>query len=233
MDAPAPQRAAHRSQPALAAVLAAAAIGLALTGCGAGTAGSTVRGSGVAATQTRTVAGFTGIDLAGSNKVEVVAGGRQSVVVHADSNLIGHVTTRVVAGTLVIGDRGSFTTRSPMSVQVSVPSLTAVTLSGDGMISVSGIRAQRLTVTVPGSGALYASGTTAHLEVTLAGEGQAQLTGLVADDVHAVVSGSGLIQVTARTSLNAAIPGTGSIIYSGNPPQVSTSVTGTGAVTAG
>jgi Putative auto-transporter adhesin, head GIN domain len=53
-------------------------------------------------------------------------------VVHADSNLINHVTTSVVAGTLVIGDTGRFTARGPMSVDVSVPSLTALSLSGSG-----------------------------------------------------------------------------------------------------
>ena len=62
-----------------------------------------------------------------------------------------------------------------MSVEVSVPSLAAVKLSGNGMISVSGIKAQRLTVTLPGSGALDASGTAAQLDVTLSGDGQAQL----------------------------------------------------------
>ena len=51
--------------------------------------------------------------------------------------------------------------------------------------------------------------------------------------MHAVVTGSGLIQVTATASLDAAVPGDGAIIYSGNPPQVTTSVTGTGAVTRG
>jgi len=75
------------------------------------------------------VAGFTGLDLAGSNNVTVIVGGPQSVVVRADSNLINHVTTGVVAGTLVIGDTGSFTTRTPMSVEVTVPSLTALNLS--------------------------------------------------------------------------------------------------------
>jgi putative autotransporter adhesin-like protein len=81
------------------------------------------RGSGVAATQTRALAGFSGLDLAGSSTVTVVVGGEQSVVVHADDNLLGHVTTRVDAGTLVIGSSGSFTTKSPMSVEVSAPSL--------------------------------------------------------------------------------------------------------------
>jgi len=51
--------------------------------------------------------------------------------------------------------------------------------------------------------------------------------------VHALLTGSGLIQVTATTSLDAAVPGTGAIIYGGNPPQVSTSVTGTGTIMRG
>lgn len=226
-------QAAHRTLLAFIAVLALAATGVALTGCSGGSSSSGVQGSGTAATQTRTVARFSSLDLAGTNKVTVVVGGQQSVVVHADSNLIGRVTTSVVAGTLIIDDTGSFTAISPMSVEVSVPSLAALKLSGTGMISVSGIKAQRLTVTVSGTGALYASGTTTQLDVTLGGDGQAQLNNLVADNVHAVVSGSGLIQVNATASLDAAVPGEGTILYSGNPPQVTTSITGTGAVTRG
>jgi len=55
----------------------------------------------------------------------------------------------------------------------------------------------------------------------------------IARDVHAVVSGSGRILVRATNSLDAAVPGSGAIIYSGNPAHVTTSITGNGAVTAG
>ena len=235
----APDRSGHAArhrQPIVIAVLIVV-LALAVTGVAVlvqgGSSNSGVQGSGVAVTQTRAVARFTGLDLAGSNNVTVIVGGPQSVVVHADSNLVNHVTTGVVAGTLVIGDTGGFTTRSPMSVDVSVPSLTALNLSGDGQISVAGINAAQLTVTVSGSGLLSAAGTVTRLDVTLSGDGQAQLSQLTASEVHAVVSGSGLIQVTATTSLDAAVPGSGAIIYSGNPPQVTTSITGTGTVTRG
>jgi Putative auto-transporter adhesin, head GIN domain len=227
------RRTADHSQPimiaVLIAVLAVVAIGIALLVHGGSSTGA--QGSGTAVTQTRTVAGFSRLDLAGSNNVTVIVGGPQSVVVHADSNLINHVTTRVAAGSLIIGDTGGFTARSPMSVDVRVPSLTALTLSGDGQISVTGISTPQLTVTVSGSGLLSAAGTATRLDVTLSGAGQAQLSQLAARDVHAVVTGSGLIQVTATTSLDAAVPGTGAIMYTGNPSQVSTSVTGTGTVT--
>ena len=152
---------------------------------------------------------------------------------HADSNLINHVTTDVVAGTLVIGDTGSFTASGPMSVDVSVPSLTSLSLSGSGQISATGISAPQLTVTISGSGLVSAAGTATRLDVTINGDGTASSADFTARDVHAVVSGAGLIQVTATTSLDAAVLGSGTIIYSGNPPQVTTSVTGSGAVTRG
>jgi hypothetical protein len=227
----------RRSQLVLIAATAAALIVAAMVAAllvhGGGSAGSGVQGSGIAATQTRTVARFSSLDLAGSNEVTVVVGARQSVVVHADSNLISHVTTQVVAGTLVVADTGSFTTRTPMSAEVSVPSLTALNLSGSGQLSVTGIKADRLTVTVSGSGMLSAAGTATRLDVSLSGDGLAQLSRLTASEVRAVVSGSGLIQVTATTSLDAEVPGTGAIVYGGNPAQVTTSVTGIGTVARG
>lgn len=216
---------------ALVAVLVLAAAVVALLARGR-PSGSGVQGSGVAATQSRVLGTFSSLDLAGSNDITVAVGGRQSVVVHADSNLLRYVTTRVVAGTLVIGTTGSFTTKSPMSVEISVPSLAAVTLSGSGEISVTGIDAPRLTVMLPGSGALYAAGTVTKLDVTLGGSGLAQLDNLAARDVHAAIGGSGLIRVTATASLNAAVTGSGAIIYSGNP-RLTSSVTGSGAVTRG
>jgi hypothetical protein len=142
------------------------------------------------------------------------------VVVHADSNLLGDVTTRVVSGTLMIGTAGNFTAHSPMSVDVSVPALTALHLSGSGLMSVTGIKAPALTVTLSGSGILTATGTATKLDVTLDGSGKAQLNQLTASDAHAALPGSGVIQVTATTSLDAAIPGSSVIFYGGNPPQV-------------
>lgn len=231
----APQRSGHQAPRSRAILIVTVVAVMILAGLGMAVAllGRGARSSGpgvVAASQTRALPAFSSLDLAGSNDVTVLVGSPQSVVVHADSNLISNVTTSVVGGTLVIGDTGSFTTRSPMNVDVSVPSLTALTLSGDGQLSVTGISAPRLTVSIPGSGLLSASGTATRLDVTLDGDGQAQLSRLTAGDVHAVLAGSGLIQVSATTSLGAAVPGSGMIMYSGNPPHVTTSVTGSGTV---
>lgn len=45
------------------------------------------------------------------------------------------------------------------------------------------------------------------------------------------MSGSGTIFVTATKSLDGAVPGSGAIVYEGNPQDVTKSVTGSGAIT--
>jgi Putative auto-transporter adhesin, head GIN domain len=193
---------------------------------------STTQGSGVLATQARDVAAFKRVDLAGSNNVAIRVGGKQSVVVRADDNLLDRVTTEVQSGRLVIANApGRLTTKSPMSVEVQVPMLDALTLSGSGNIVVGGIEAGKLKVTLPGSGTLTGSGSATRLDVTVSGSGTVLFTGLVANDVRAVVTGSGSILVTATKTLDASVSGSGAILYAGTPEDVTTSVTGTGAIT--
>ena len=193
---------------------------------------SATQGSGVSAIQARDVAAFHGIDLAGSNNVVIRVGAKQSVVVKADDNLLDRVTTDVQSGELVIGNTpGSFTTNSPMSVEVGVPSLDAVTLSGSGNIVVTGVDATSFDVSLPGSGTLTGDGTATRLDVTVSGSGMVQLTRLVATEARADVSGSGSIFLTATKSLDASVSGSGAIIYTGSPQDVTRNVTGSGAIT--
>ena len=115
------------------------------------------------------MAAFSSVELAGSNNVVIHVGEKQSVVVRADDNLVDSVTTEVQSGQLVIANTpGSFTTNSPMSVEINAPTLNAFTLSGSGNIVVSGIEAESLKVTLPGSGTLTGSGTATRLDVTVA-----------------------------------------------------------------
>jgi hypothetical protein len=198
---------------------------------GGGTSSSgVVRGSGAAATDTRAVPAFGAVDLTGANAVVVSVGVDRSVTVHGDGNLLPYVSTEVRAGTLEIGQTREFSTSAPMSVEVGVPSLDAVTLSGSGTLTVSGVRADRFTVRVTGSGVVTVTGAATTLEATLSGTGDVRLGDLVAQDVTATVSGSGRMEVNATRSLDATVAGVGSIVYGGHPAQVKTTVTGTGSI---
>ena len=208
-----PRRGAWPLVVAAAAVVAVALAAIAvITGVDRITSSSsrTVRGSGHAATERRTVPPFTAVDLAGTNAVVVGVGSPRSVAVTADDNLLDHVTTTVRSGRLVIDDAGSFTTRARMRVVVSVPSLDAVELSGTGSVTVRGA-------------------TTSPLAVNLSGTGRLDLHDLAAHDVTVVLGGTGDVRVHATGTLDATLTGTGSIRYSGHP-TVRTRTTGTGSI---
>jgi Putative auto-transporter adhesin, head GIN domain len=234
-----PERDVHRSRWVIAAIVAFLLGGLTVatlyeSHVFESSSTSSTQGSGVPVTQSRDVPSFTSVELAGNNNVVVRIGKEQSLVVKADDNLIDRVTTKVRSGTLIVGNtRGSFSTKSPMRVDITVPSLDALTLAGNGNIVVDGLRAESLKVDLPGNGTLTGNGTATRLDVTVSGSGVARFTELVANDVQAAVSGSGSIFTTATKSLDASVSGSGAIFYAGDPQDVTRSVTGSGVITGG
>jgi hypothetical protein len=114
-----------------------------------------------------------------------------------------------------------------------MPSLDRLRLQVDGNISVTGINSRKLTVALPGTGSIDATGTTTKLDATISGEGTALLRQLIARDAKAVLSGDGSIMLAATHRLTARVSGSGTVLYSGDPPHVTQRVTGSGTIIAG
>jgi hypothetical protein len=187
-------------------------------------------GSGVPASETRDVEPFTAVDLTGASNLVVRVGDELSVVVHADDNIVPLVSTEVRDGALVVATDDGFTTVNEVRVDVTVPTLDGMRLTGSGVVAVEGIQGKELDVLLSGSGALSASGTVDVLTATVSGAGSARLADLRAGAVDALVSGTGLLEVYASDSLDAAVTGTGVILFGGHPASVERSVAGTGAI---
>jgi Putative auto-transporter adhesin, head GIN domain len=217
----------------LAALAAAAGTGVVLSARhDGGSSARSVQGSGVPATQARHVGAFTAVDLAGSTSVTVRVGGSRAVVVRADDNLVRLVRTEVRNGELVIANRGSFTTKTPMTVSVTVPTLDRAMLAGSGALYVSGVRAERFSASLAGVGVFVATGRVGLLEARVSGTGNLRLERLAARDADVSIAGTGQIDVRVKGTLRAAVDGSGAIVYSGNPRVVSRSITGTGTIVA-
>jgi hypothetical protein len=205
-----------------------------LAGLAFGVSRAVDSGSPTVVSQTRAVAAFNAVELAGANVVTVHIGTPQSVTVRARKDEVDLVTTDVQGRTLVIANVPTqHATKGPMSVSVTVPSLASVSIPGSGVVNMTGIHAASLTVTLGGSGVVDASGTATRLNVSVPGSGYVDLGGLMSRDVQAAVSGSGQIVVTATRSLDASVSGSGVIRYSGDPAQLTKSVTGSGAIIGG
>jgi len=192
---------------------------------------SGISGSGIPAVEARHVTGFREVELRGSVQVTVRAGAPRAIVVHADDNLVRLVRTTVVGDRLVVATKDvSFESESPMVVVVHVPVLAALVLSGSGILAADDVSAPKLVVVLSGSGVLRAGGRAQRLEATLSGSGDAQLAALTSARARALVSGSGRIVLVATDALDAAVTGSGAILYGGSPAELRTSVTGSGAV---
>ena len=216
----------------LVAVISVVAIGLiAAREWGSNSSSGVVVGSGTPASETRGVPAFATVELAGANDVVIRVGGKQSVVVSGDDNLLALVTTEVRDGALVIGADRSFQTVTPMTVEVTTAALDGATLAGTGEMNVVGVEGALFTARLSGSGVLRASGTVDRVDAELAGSGDLKLQYLVARDATAVVSGAGRLQVWATETLDASLSGTGEILYVGDPATVTKSLTGTGVIT--
>jgi hypothetical protein len=215
----------------LALLLAAVALTWALTRDEAETV--VADGSGVAVTETRELEPFTAVELSGASAVTIGVGGEQRVVVRADDNLVATITTEVADGVLVIDQTGSFDVVTPMTVEITVPSLDGVRLNGSGTITVDGHDLGDLAIALPGAGSIVGAGSVTTLDVHLAGAGDIDLGNLVARDATVALSGSGTVLVQVTGVLEADVSGAGTITYTGEPERVDSRIGGTGSVTEG
>jgi len=216
-------------RPLLAPIALGAAA--AAAGCGMGTHEQKT-GSGVEASESRQVGSFDRILLSGQGTVVVTVGGAQAVTVRADDNLLADVETDVDDGQLEIGQPGNvqLDPKVGITVEITVPRLEAVDLSGSGGIRVEGVHGDLFRTEVSGAGNVHATGGVGRVEAELSGSGEIRLAELKARQASAELPGSGTIQVHATDSLTASISGSGQIIYAGNPSDVERDVSGAGVI---
>lgn len=210
-------------------------------------------GSGTLTTETRDVSGFTKIDLRTAANVELTVSDVETVTVTADDNLQSLVTTTVENGWLLIDtpDNQNYRPSRPIVVEITIPVLSEITLSGAGDMTASGVDTDSLIVNLSGAGDINITGLeAASLAANISGAGDLSLTGSVNEQVVTIsgagnyqafelsstsavitVSGAGSASVSATGTLDARISGAGNITYSGSP-TVTQNITGAGSISA-
>ncbi len=192
----------------------------------------TVTGSGQFTRETRPVSDFTGVDLRAVGEVTIKMGKLESAVVEADDNILPLLKTELVGSQLIIGKRDNtkIRTGNPIRFIITMTRLENVSISGTGDIKINGLNSDLVTFDLPGTGSITAHGKVKTLNVSLPGTGTIDCDGLESDTVVADLNGAGEITVSARHSLQAAIAGVGSIKYSGDPTNITRTVTGHGNI---
>jgi hypothetical protein len=192
-------------------------------------------GSGVEASEERDLDAFSKISLEGEADVAVAIGEPQTVTVRGDDNLLADVETEVDGDTLQISHPTNVDPEPQvgLTVEITVPELEEVEVSGAGDVTAAGLRDGDLVVEVSGAGDIEATGEVDRVEAEVSGAGDVQLGELVAREAVAEVSGAGDIHVHATESFSGEVSGAGDITYTGDPPEVQTDVSGVGDINPG
>lgn len=214
---------------------------LALAACGFTADAQEGARAGATTQRSYEVGAFEGVALAGSQDVIVTVGGPVSVRAEGDAEAIEKMEVKVENGTLKIGNRNrsglSFDMgrRAPVTVYVTVPSLSsaavagsgdmridkvsgdrfAAALAGSGDLEIAALAVQQANFSVAGSGDIRASGTAASIDASIAGSGDIDVSALAARQAKAAIVGSGNISAQASQTAQVSVMGSGNVRMAG------------------
>lgn len=208
---------------------------------GACTMGEASESDGRPGTRDFQVGAFDKVSLLGSPNVVVTVGGAPSVRAEGDGKLLEKLEVKVENGILRIGyEKGKWSLgwrkdRGPVTVHVSVPSLTgaevagsgdmkidkveggdfAGEIAGSGEIQLASLRARNARFAIAGSGGVTASGMAESADISIAGSGDVRASGLQVKRSKVSIAGSGNVETQATESANIDIMGSGDVVVTG------------------
>lgn len=199
------------------------------------------------------VSNFDRIRVQGPFEVRLVAGKAPSGVAVADVRTLDQLALDVEGTTLIVRLNGQGWGETPRSARTTAPVITLTTpmlrsalVNAGGRLRVTTMKAQRVDLTVNGSGSIDARGIdTDQLVATVIGTGdigvagrasRAQLldngsgritgTDLQVNDLTVRLDGPGEIRAAARYTAKVTTTGLGKVTVDGNPSCTVTAIAG-------
>lgn len=212
-----------------------------------------VTGTGSSVTETRSISGFSALELNMPADVRWVQDSGYRVEISAQSNVLHVVESSVNGRTLTFQWRPFTVVRRHLPVKITIhsPALNHARVNGSGTIQLGHIRdAGALELYINGSGSIRADEVNApslicgisgsgniSLQQGACGSGDYRISGsgsVWAADVitrhsEADISGSGHIELQAEETLHADISGSGDVRYKGKPVVIQR-ISGSGKV---
>lgn len=188
-----------------------------------------VAGSGNRLKEKRTVANFTSLSTEGAYEIEFVAQAPLSLEIEGDDNILPLITTEVSNGVLHIKSKQSFSTRKPITLKISAPSLEGISASGAGRIDITGLKNEKFGMDVNGAPTVKVSGETKTLNLEANGAATIDTHKLRADTAKVESNGASKVEVYAVNELELDVNGPSRVTYHGDP-HVKKSVSGPGTV---
>lgn len=156
-----------------------------------------------AATRTVSVGSFERIRIDGPFDVRVETGRSPGATISGDGRGTEDVDVRITGATLIVGKglngwgEQAGQRKGPVLVTLTTPTLVSAVVVGGGRVTISGMKAMRVDLSVSGAGSLsLAKADTDQLNATVIGTGQMTIGGRAAR-ARLATSGPGVIDASA------------------------------------
>ncbi|MBS3914465.1 MAG: DUF2807 domain-containing protein [Bacteroidetes bacterium] len=175
-----------------------------------------IRGEGPAVTESRSISGFTKVDMQGDAEITIVEDTGFSVILDGQQNIIDNLRLNVDGEILVIRQRHCVRHKSNLNIRIHMPSVREIILNGSSNIHVFKTNNNNLPTSkyaINGSG-----------NITVNGD-------ILATNLYANINGSGKLDLNAKVmwcSFN--INGSGKIICEGSTNSADNFITGSGKI---
>lgn len=174
-------------------------------------------------TESRPIAAFESISLAIPADVSYRVADTVSLKITAPSVLLPSISSTVKNGELALsmGNPGSAQNhkKSEIRIEISSPSLRAISLVSSGDLVASGLRGGELGLVLAGSGDVKLAGEVESFTINLSGSGDIDAAKLKAKKLNIDLFGSGDIAAFASQSARVHVMGAGDVTVAGNPPE--------------
>lgn len=209
-----------------------------------------IHGNGDVVEEVRQIELFEKLIINGPFQVTVEASDSNELTISGESNILPHISTDVIDGTLYLDPSYHETlyVNEPLIVSIPAKVLNEIEMNGYGEVTAPAFESEDLHIHLRGGGIINSGVNAEKLFLVLSGSGEINLTG-VATDSEMFLEGTGELNafetelqtldirifgavdanVNVAVELDVEIEGSGDVIYMGDP-DVDSNLYGSGTV---
>jgi hypothetical protein len=211
-----------------------------------------IKGNGNIITQSRSVSGFSSVDVSGSIDIYASMDSSTSVRVEADENLQEYIQIENEGGVLRVHSKNGFNLRPSSQIKVYVASSNFNRFEASGSCDIYGqnkissnspidfdlsgscdatmdVNSPKISADLSGACKVNLKGQTKNLTVKGSGSTTIKCFDLLSENANIDISGAGDAEVYASVKLDIGVSGAGDVRYKGNA-NVNQHISGAGSV---
>jgi len=190
-------------------------------------------GSGDFVMQSYDLTGFDELEISGSFDAVVEIGDTYSIEVLVDDNLLDYVDVRVRGDELKVGLESGVSTRNgTFEVNISMPEMVALSVSGASDVVVDGIDEDELELDISGSTDVLIEGESKNVVLDASGSSDVDIRLAGVDEVIVDLSGASSAAFSSANTVNGELSGA-SDLWVPSSAVVSVETSGASDVTKG